>query len=67
MKSAYNAIASSQDLQQVNNWKVIWKLQVPQKIRTFIWLAFHGKVLSNLERTRGRLTEDPIAMAAREM
>ena len=31
-------------------WTVIWKLKVPQKIRTFLWLTQHGKLMTNHER-----------------
>ena len=40
-------------------WDQIWKLKVPQRIRMFIWLINHGKLLTNLERNRRGFTVDP--------
>ena len=40
-------------------WKQIWKLQVPQKIRLFLWLLYHEKILTNNERMRRGLTSNP--------
>ncbi|KAL4379262.1 hypothetical protein GQ457_02G040270 [Hibiscus cannabinus] len=37
-------------------WNLIRRLSVPQRIRTFLWLVCHGKLLSNQERVRRHLT-----------
>ncbi|KAL4302224.1 hypothetical protein GQ457_10G026540 [Hibiscus cannabinus] len=38
-------------------WGVIWRLPVPQRVRTFMWLAVLGKILTNHERLRRHLAD----------
>ena len=59
VKTAYNDSMPNQTSNPYGTWMIIWKLQLPQKIRTFIWMLFHGKLLTNLERMRRRITNDP--------
>ena len=59
VKTAYNASMPNQTSNLDGTWKIIWKLQLPQKIRTFIWMLFYGKILANLERMRRRIRDDP--------
>lgn len=40
-------------------WDLIWKLYLPPKIKTFIWLIGHDKILTNVQRERRNLTTDP--------
>ncbi|KAL4291469.1 hypothetical protein GQ457_14G003410 [Hibiscus cannabinus] len=35
---------------------MIWKLEVPQRIQVFVWLSFHERLLTNVERARRRMT-----------
>ena len=57
LKSAYSLIPPQpKDLMQ-DVWKRIWKLQVPQRLRMFVWLLTHGKVMTNSKRyKRGFIT-----------
>ncbi|XP_039044647.1 uncharacterized protein LOC120184195 [Hibiscus syriacus] len=32
------------------SWSEIWALNVPRRIQTFLWLAVHGRLLTNAER-----------------
>ncbi|GMI94853.1 hypothetical protein HRI_003154600 [Hibiscus trionum] len=59
VKSAYNSLVSNQPMEGANVWKMIWRLPVPQRIRAFIWLAFRGSLLTNKERTRRHMADDP--------
>lgn len=35
-------------------WNTIWRLEAPERVRTFIWLVGHNKILSNkLSASRG--------------
>ncbi|XP_019199070.1 PREDICTED: uncharacterized protein LOC109192823 [Ipomoea nil] len=34
-----------------------WKLKVPNRIRTFLWLVKHGRIMCNSNRARRRLTD----------
>ncbi|KAL5773797.1 hypothetical protein ACOSQ2_013721 [Xanthoceras sorbifolium] len=47
IKTAYEAKIMGQDLEDWEG-KFIWKLQLPPKIFNFLWLIFHGKLLTNL-------------------
>ena len=38
-------------------WSSVWKLKVHPKIKTFVWLLYHGKILTNEERMRRRMTK----------
>ncbi|WCJ20597.1 LINE-1 retrotransposable element ORF2 protein [Euphorbia peplus] len=38
-------------------FKVLWKLKIPQCLKTFAWLAVHGRLLTNLERQRRHLID----------
>ena len=41
-------------------WKVIWKLSVPQRIRSFLWMVNHERVMCNVERVRRGFTSDSL-------
>lgn len=39
-------------------WKLIWRMKASQRVRVFCWIMAHGKLLTNEERWRRRLTSD---------
>ncbi|CAN1191383.1 Putative ribonuclease H protein At1g65750 [Linum perenne] len=39
-----------------NRWAEIWRWEGPQRVRHFLWLAAHNKLLTNAERHRRHLT-----------
>ena len=41
-------------------WQWMWKLQLPQRLKLFLWILLHGKLLTNAERFRRRLSSSPI-------
>ncbi|KAK8575301.1 hypothetical protein V6N12_062976 [Hibiscus sabdariffa] len=55
-RSAYKIITENENLQDNVIWKKVWRLQVPQRIQVFTWLALHGRLLKNTERKRRHLT-----------
>ncbi|CAL1355372.1 unnamed protein product [Linum trigynum] len=36
-------------------WRAVWKIQGPQRTRSFFWLVLHGRLLTNGERQRRHL------------
>lgn len=52
MSSGYSKVAQDVWSIQDHTWKIIWKLDVPQRIRQFLWLLLHNRILSNSERCR---------------
>ncbi|MFQ6640914.1 hypothetical protein Gotur_014660 [Gossypium turneri] len=40
-------------------WKKAWKLLGPQKVHFFFWTVFKQRLLTNMERVRRGLAEDP--------
>ncbi|GLT30193.1 hypothetical protein SLA2020_050080 [Shorea laevis] len=46
--------------QQVGNWRWIWKLQCAERIKIFVWLLMHGKVLTNSLRFERHFAATPL-------
>ncbi|KAH1064535.1 hypothetical protein J1N35_029522 [Gossypium stocksii] len=40
-------------------WKCVWKILGRQKVRFFIWLVLKQRILSNVERVKRGLADDP--------
>ena len=59
VKSTYDIIRQNKKSPTSNTWKRIWKLNVPQKIRTFMWLLHHGRILTNHEKIRRGFSSNP--------
>ncbi|WCJ44200.1 RNA-directed DNA polymerase (reverse transcriptase)-related family protein [Euphorbia peplus] len=55
VKSAYSIISDDFSNGGSNMWKDIWRWDGPHRIRSFLWLATKGKLLTNSERTRRHL------------
>ena len=53
-------IIQANDSASDSKWKTCWRLQLPQRIRYFLWLILHQRVLSNAERVRRKLLDNPI-------
>ena len=49
------------------HWKGIWKLPIPQRVRMFLWLCYHDRILSNSNRFIRHLTDDPRCYACGEV
>lgn len=64
IRSAYDIKTSRYDLPKDNVWKCIWKLKVPSRIRTFIWLTCHKKRMTNTERVKRGFTTVVLALYA---
>lgn len=39
-------------------WDIVWHAPVQQRIRAFLWLAFHNRILGNLNRFKRKMTDD---------
>ncbi|XP_050386378.1 uncharacterized protein LOC126802738 [Argentina anserina] len=57
VKSAYNSLF---DLTEPVNpqWKTIWSLSIPPKLKTFFWTVLHKKLLTNVQRATRGFTHD---------
>lgn len=40
-------------------WKIVWKIKVQQRIKTFIWTVAEGRILTNYCRWRRHLVDNP--------
>ncbi|KAK8479479.1 hypothetical protein V6N11_046208 [Hibiscus sabdariffa] len=58
-RSAYTVLTKTNLSHGDSYWGKIWRLPVSQCIRTFIWLVFHRRLLTNEERARRHLTSSP--------
>ncbi|CAN1179882.1 Aldehyde oxidase 4 [Linum perenne] len=57
IRSAYTLAAEDEVEPREGVWKTIWRWKGPQRIRQFIWLVAHQRLLTNGERRRRHLTE----------
>ncbi|CAN1787613.1 Putative ribonuclease H protein At1g65750 [Linum perenne] len=58
IKSAYDILASCRSEPRQNLWSSIWKWQGPSRVKHFLWLAAHDRLLTNAERHRRHMTND---------
>ncbi|MBA0686233.1 hypothetical protein Goari_013845 [Gossypium aridum] len=58
IKAAYKSIVQF-DVSHVNTrWKEIWNNALPPRIKHFLWLVMHRRLLTNCKRVRRRLTNE---------
>ncbi|EOX92959.1 Uncharacterized protein TCM_001819 [Theobroma cacao] len=55
-------ISSSTAVELSGIWQDAWKWQEPQRLRTFLVQCLHGRILTNRERQRRRLTSDSVCL-----
>jgi len=59
IKSALSMIKPPMDVQVNQVWSRIWKLQAPQRIKFFLWLVAHERLMTNAHRVQRGLGLDP--------
>ncbi|CAN1810690.1 Putative ribonuclease H protein At1g65750 [Linum perenne] len=52
INSAYDLITRPVNPRPLVDWKRIWQWVGPNRVKHFLWLASHGKLLTNAERMR---------------
>lgn len=40
----------SQNTDELGYWKKLWRVKAPHRVRAFLWLLWHGTVMTNSER-----------------
>lgn len=58
IRSAYEAITTSESPTGQFDWHRIWKLKVPMRICMFLWLVKHGREMTNVEKPKRGLTSN---------
>ena len=58
VKTAYN-LAASLDVQTDWEGSFLWKIQLPPRVKAFFWLLGQNKLLTNAQRFRRSMTNDP--------
>ena len=59
VKSALRIIRNEQETPQRWKWDIAWKLPVSQRVRMFICLTLHDKVMTNVNRVVRHIASDP--------
>ncbi|KAH1046923.1 hypothetical protein J1N35_037707 [Gossypium stocksii] len=49
MRESYKYICCPITSDQLEDDEVIWKMKIPQKVKTFLWMLFRNKILTNPE------------------
>lgn len=52
VSSAYSLLDGSVAGDESVRWKQIWQLKVPERVRSFMWLVAHNKLLTNLQKAQ---------------
>ncbi|KAF7804220.1 putative ribonuclease H protein At1g65750 family [Senna tora] len=55
VKSMYNMLGKVPSSEQGNTWNDIWKWNGPEKVRCFLWLCRHDRIMTNENRMKRRL------------
>ncbi|CAN1815404.1 Putative ribonuclease H protein At1g65750 [Linum perenne] len=58
ISSAYEIVAANHMVSDTNLWKSVWKWQGPNRIKHFLWLVAHNRLLTNSERKKRHMTDD---------
>jgi hypothetical protein len=48
----YQILCNFQPSDDRTNWKEIWKLKVPERVRHFIWILHYDRLLTNYNKSR---------------
>lgn len=59
IRSAFSLMRHDSDTLDEKCWEAIWNAPVQQRIRAFMWVACHDRVLGNLNRYKRRMTDEP--------
>ncbi|XP_074301475.1 uncharacterized protein LOC141632870 [Silene latifolia] len=59
IKSAIKIIRNEPRNEEASFWNLPWKTWAPRRMRVFLWLLLHDRIMSNANRARRGLTEDP--------
>ncbi|CAN1845039.1 Putative ribonuclease H protein At1g65750 [Linum perenne] len=58
IKTTYSLILNEEEHTDRENWRMLWNWKGPNRIRFFLWILGHDRLLSNAERLRRHLTSD---------
>ncbi|KAF7811664.1 putative ribonuclease H protein At1g65750 family [Senna tora] len=58
IRLAYDCLSPNLNTPRPTIWSKIWKWPVHERIRSFIWLITHGKILTNSHRRHRNLTDN---------
>lgn len=60
VSSAYKLYMGTQGIEVPwKGWRRIWKLQIQQRIKTFIWTLAHDRILTNQGKWKRKMTNNP--------
>ncbi|KAF7834649.1 non-LTR retroelement reverse transcriptase-like [Senna tora] len=60
VKTAYQSIVGMNEGVEDNFFRRVWHLKVPQRVKSFIWLCRHNKLLTNFERVKRCMIDSSI-------
>ncbi|GAU34558.1 hypothetical protein TSUD_219420 [Trifolium subterraneum] len=55
--SAYTLLCHFNDEERDEGWLNIWRLQVPERVRSFIWLVRHNRLITNYRKSKMHLCD----------
>ncbi|XP_038688673.1 uncharacterized protein LOC119987842 [Tripterygium wilfordii] len=59
IKTAYDIATGYEGVNTNKIWRSIWKIEAPQRVKAFIWMVKHQRLLCNSERVRRGFTDVP--------
>lgn len=59
IKSAISIMRNDSDSIDDDCWNMIWSAPVQQRIRAFMWVVCHDRVMGNLNRFKRNMTDNP--------
>ncbi|CAN1250668.1 Putative ribonuclease H protein At1g65750, partial [Linum perenne] len=65
IKSAYEILAATDRSNSDQRWKAFWNWQGPNRVRFFLWLAVHNRLLTNTKHMRRHLCNDDVCSRCR--
>lgn len=59
IRSALSIMRHESDVVDDDCWDAVWKAPIQQRIRAFLWVACHDRLLGNFNRYKRRMTSNP--------